>query len=151
MTTGMAIATIGIGLLVIIGGSVMMLTRARRDYWNDKSERAHRQREERDWPGIAPYAAQVGGESFLRRVRRENFVKQAAEFPQVSEIVAVRIMPTGDGHATVSLIDVDGKECTFWLVGQLPVAHDDSGLPPNTSTAYSADEVIRPVRSITNY
>jgi hypothetical protein len=72
--------------------------------WTDKAERAYKQREVLNWPSVAPYSNQLGGESYLRRIRRENFIEQA-RFPQVAEIVEVQIMPTGDGHSTVTLID----------------------------------------------
>jgi hypothetical protein len=111
----------------------------------DKAEKAYQQREALDWPLVAPYAQMMGGADFVKQERRKNFHKAAAEFPEITEIVKVEIMPTMDGHSTVTLIGVDGNRCTLWLVGPLPVAHG------NTSLAYSTDEVTRNVRGITNY
>lgn len=138
--------------VIMVMLSIYSIRSSKRDASNtDTMRRAYDQREALDWPSVAPYAEMAGGESSLQKARWENFLAKSSGFPSVAEIVAVQIMPTSDGHTTVTLIDVDGKRCTFWLLGPLPVAHDDSKLPPNTSTSYSTEEVERPVRAIRNY
>lgn len=115
---------------------------------DSKSERAYQQREALEYKEIEPWAKQIG-ESFVKGERHKNFFRNAQEFPAVADVTTVRVMPTADGGFTVSLIDVDGKVCTFWMVGSLPAlkpARSDGVLE-----GYLSSDVTFPVRSITSY
>lgn len=114
-----------------------------------KAERAYQQREAREWPQVAPYAMQCGGADYVKSERHKNFFKSAAEFPAVADVVAVRVMPSGDGGFTIGLVDVDGKVCTFWIANaDLP---QRKPLIDGAHQGYSRSEIEFPVRSISNY
>jgi hypothetical protein len=98
------------GCLVALAGNSTVKTPLSKHY------RAWVEREKLDYPTVAPYAAQVGGDAFLKSERWKNAQKD--DLVEVRDVVYVSVNKTSDGgELTITLVDVDGKESTLWLSG----------------------------------
>lgn len=110
----------------------------------DKLRQAFEEREAVMWPLIAADVPRAGGEEFIRAERWKNHVKQASRYPDIAEIVKVKVDLTSDtGELVITLRSVDSKTvASLWLQrepGSEPMN------PEHPTTGWMR------VRSITNY
>ncbi len=79
------------------------------------SRAAWEKREEKQWPTIKSYGPFPVTDEYIQQQRWENSKLHATLYPQLDQIVSVRVDKTGDtGNPVFGLEFIDGRSVTLW-------------------------------------